>query len=57
MAVVINEFEVVPRESDTDQRVGTSSSVEGGERPPLSPDEVERLLDQQLQREERVWAH
>lgn len=57
MAVVINEFEVVPREIDTDQQPGTSSSIEGGERPPLSPDEVSRLLDQQLQREERVWAH
>jgi hypothetical protein len=57
MAVVINEFEVIPRESDTDQRRGTSSSTEAGERLPLSPEEVERLLDQQLQREERVWAH
>lgn len=57
MAVVINEFEVVPGESDSGQREGTAPSSEAGEKLPPSPREIERLIEQQLQRGERVWAH
>lgn len=57
MAVVINEFEVVPGDSDAAQRERTSSSSEAGEARPPSPREIERLLEQQLQRGARVWAH
>lgn len=57
MAVVINEFEVVPSESDPGQRDLTSSSSEGEEKQPPSPREIECLLEQQLQRGERVWAN
>jgi hypothetical protein len=57
MAVIINEFEVIPREIETDQQSVTSSLSEGGECPPLSPEEVARLFDRHVQREERVWAH
>jgi len=56
MAVVINEFEVVPGDNDPGQR-GPSSSSEGEQKPPPSPREIERLIEQQLQRGERVWAH
>jgi hypothetical protein len=57
MAVVINEFEVVPGESDPGQRGLTSSSSEEEEKPPPSPREIECLLEQQLQRGARVWAN
>lgn len=57
MAVVINEFEVVPGESDPGQREGASSAGEAGENLPPSPREIEHLLEQKLQRCERVWAH
>jgi len=57
MAVVINEFEVMPRDSGTGERGATSSTSEGDEKPPPSAREIERLIEQRLQRGERVWAH
>ena len=57
MAVVINEFEVVTGDSGAGQREASSPSSEGGNNVMPSPREIERLLEQQLQRCERVWAH
>lgn len=57
MAVVINEFEVVPGQSDAGQRELTSSASDAGEKTPPAPREIERVFEQQLERGERVWAH
>ena len=56
MAVVINEFEVVPGES-TAQESGPTSSGEGAAKTPPSAREIALLIEQQLQRAERVLAH
>lgn len=57
MAVVINEFEVVPGAGDSSQRDAAPPSGDAGESPLPSPRDIERLIEQRLQRVERVWAH
>ena len=57
MAVVINEFEVVPGEIQRDQSAGVSPKSEGPERRHPSAREVELMIEQQFERDERVWAH
>ena len=54
MAVVINEFEVIPGEPT--QKQTPSASQEQSE-PALQPQEIERLLERERERCERVWAH
>lgn len=56
MAVVINEFEVMPGESSPVQESGPTAS-EAEAKPPPSAREIGLLLEQQLRREERIWAH
>ena len=55
MAVVINEFEVMPGESAGES--GATSSSEGEAKTPPSAREIALLIEQQRQRAERVWAH
>lgn len=57
MAVVINEFEVLPGESMAGERGGDSGSKKSEEKPPTSPREIELMVAQQLERCARVWAH
>jgi len=56
MAVVINEFEVMPGESPV-QESGPTTSDGGEQKSSPSAREIGRLLEQQLQRDVRVWAH
>lgn len=56
MAVVINEFEVVP--SEAPQKEKASGTEAGGDKKsPPSEHELERLVEHQMSRGERVWAH
>jgi hypothetical protein len=59
MAVVINEFEVVPGEAPTrkpDEGV-SSQGGGGGSADKPSEQEIERIVEHQMARAERVWAY
>ena len=53
MAVTVNEVEVSPAESKSE----AGGERGGGESAPPSPQEIQRLVEQQMSRCERVWAH
>ena len=55
MAVVINEFEVVPGAAAQPQR-GSGSEPAADKKPP-SEHELKHIFEQQVSRDERVWAH
>ncbi len=53
MAVVVNELEVTPAE----RKAETTDEKGGGEQVPPSEHEIRRLLEQQMNRRERVRAY
>jgi hypothetical protein len=55
MAVVINEFEVVPAAPATRGADAPPAHTEQSEQPPDR--DVERMMERRLERSERVWAH
>lgn len=55
MPVVINDFEVVPAEAP--QQNAAVAEAGGDKKSPPSEHELERLVDHQMSRGERVWAH
>jgi hypothetical protein len=55
MAVVVNEVEVVPAERGA--QPATEQEKGGGEQAPPSEHEIQRLVEQQASRCERVWAY
>lgn len=55
MAVVINDFEVVPAEPPRSQNTAAQPSASNPAQP--SPQAVERVVEHQISRSERVWAH
>ena len=56
MAVVINEFEVMP--SPPQQGQGAQSDKGGdGQKSVPTDHEIERMVEHQMSRCERVWAH
>jgi hypothetical protein len=57
MAVVINDFEVVPAKAPPAPKAGGAESGGGDKPAPPSEHELERLVEKRLAREERVWAH
>jgi hypothetical protein len=57
MAVVINEFEVVPGESKPQEEKAPESKGAGDKKSPPSEHEIGRLVAHRISREERVWAH
>ena len=57
MAVVINEFEVVPGESKPQQEEVQAAAGGGGKESPPSEHEIGRLVAHKISRDERVWAH
>ena len=57
MAVVINEFEVVPGAAPQQQRSPGSGSEGGEDKKPPSEHELRHLFEQQISRDERIWAH
>lgn len=54
MAVTVNEVEVSPA---TEAKPEPTEQRGGGESTPPSPQEIQRLVEQQMSRCERVWAH
>lgn len=56
MAVVINEFEVVTAEAQPQQQKAGASEP-GDKQSPPSEHEIQRLVEHQMSRDERVWAH
>ena len=57
MAVVINEFEVVPGQSGADTGTETSSAGRAEDKGQDLGREISLLIEQQIQRDERVSAH
>lgn len=58
MAVVINEFEVVPGESQPQPQAAPEPAGGGGDlNAPPSEHEIARLVAHKISRDERVWAH
>lgn len=57
MAVVINEFEVLPAEPPSTSPGGAIASSEQEVIAPPSEYELQQLLKQQHERAVRVWAH
>ncbi len=56
MAVVINEFEVMPAEQ-AKPAAANPPATGASEPPPLTPQELADLVRRQLERAARVWAH
>ena len=54
MAVVVNEMDVVPAERGTP---AAEQEKAGGEQPSPSEHDIQRVLEQQMSRCERVWAY
>jgi hypothetical protein len=60
MAVVINEFEVVPGDAaPPQQQQQNAAGQEGGgdKKSPPSEHEIARLVERRMNRAERIWAH
>jgi hypothetical protein len=54
MAVTVNEVEVSPA---VESKSEAAPEKGGGESAPPSPQEIQRLVEQQVSRCERVWAY
>lgn len=57
MAVVINEFEVVPGESQPQPQQAPEPAGGGSGNEPPSEHELGRVLAHKMSRDERIWAH
>ena len=57
MAVVINEFEVVPAEPPPPRPAGAGAAADGGAPQPPDEHELRRIARQQHERQERVRAY
>jgi hypothetical protein len=56
MAVVINEFEVMPGEVQLDQAAGAPGSEAQDKQPP-SLREIELMIEEQIERSQRVRSY
>lgn len=56
MAVVIDDFEVVANEEETGQATGSPAVTNNAASSPTVHD-IERVVERQGERYERVWAH
>ena len=57
MAVVINEFEVVPEPPASNRLAAEKREENAGQNEPPSDHEVKQMLERRLERMERVFAH
>lgn len=57
MAVVIDEMEVVPAERETVPGSEALPAGSGPQQEKLKDHEVERMMQHQVERSERIWAH
>jgi hypothetical protein len=57
MAVVINEFEVVPSESSQGKQNASPAQSQTESASAPQPQEIERMIEKEHERCERVWAH
>lgn len=56
MSVVIDEFEVVANEEENSQSTGSPAVTNNAASSPTVHD-IERVVERQCDRYERVWAH
>lgn len=57
MAVVINEFEVVPVESSQGKQNASPAQSQTESEAMPQPQEIEQMIEREHERCERVWAH
>jgi len=57
MAVVINEFEVVPGESSQSKQNTSPAQSQTESASVPQPQEIEQMIEKEHERCERVWAH
>ena len=57
MAVVINEFEVVPEPQKTDKPAAAKQGEKGAQEQPPTDYEVKQMLQRRIERMERVSAN
>ena len=57
MAVVINEFEVVPEPPKKENPAAKKEEKGGGQNQPPTDYEVKKILERRIERMERVSAH
>ncbi len=57
MAVVINEFEVVPEPPKNEIKAAKKTNEKGGQNQPPTDYELKQMLERRLERMERVSAH
>jgi hypothetical protein len=57
MAVVINEFEVVPEPQKNDNQTAKKSDGKGGPEQPPTDYEINQMMQRRIERMERVSAH
>ena len=55
MAVVINEFEVVPNESAKQSATPSPAQTDSPATP--EPQQIEQLIERERERCARIWAH
>ena len=57
MAVVINEFEIVPGESPQSKQNASPAQSQTESAPSPQPQEIELMIEKEHERGERIWAH
>ena len=57
MAVVINEFEVVPAEASQSKPGGAPAQGQAESEAKPEPQKIEQMIEREHERCERVWAH
>lgn len=57
MAVVINEFEVVPEPPRNDNQAAVKKEEKGGQNQPPTDQELKQMLQRRAERMERISAH
>ena len=57
MAVVINEFEVVPEPPRNDNQAAVKKEEKGGQNQPPTDHELKQMLQRRTERLERISAH
>lgn len=57
MAVVINDFEVMPQTQPENQTAEKKADAKGAEKTEMSDHDIKKMLERRAERSERVAAH
>lgn len=58
MAVVINDFEVMPQTpADENKKSASKADGKSGEKTEMTDQEIKQLLERRMERAERITAH